>query len=214
MTGFLATIGVHDFWLFVLAGLALNVTPGPDTFYIVGRSVAQGRRAGVISALGIGTGCLVHMTASALGLSLVMARIPTAFIVIRGAGAVYLIYLGARMLFPQSDAAETIAKQPASSSTRRTYVQAMLTNILNPKVVLFFLAFLPQFVTATTSHRTVALLFLGFVFVVNGTLWCFVLAWFAAGLSQGLRQSKTAARWLERGAGALFIALGLRVARG
>jgi RhtB (resistance to homoserine/threonine) family protein len=206
-------LGIHDFWLFVFAGLALNMTPGPDTLYIVGRSVSQGRGAGMLSALGISTGSLVHTTFAAFGLSVLLAQSANAFTVIRWAGAAYLIYLGLRMLLSAPTENEGELSRPPMANPWIVYRQAVTTNILNPKVALFFLAFLPQFVEPDTPHRTLALLVLGLVFVTNGTFWCLGVAWFAATVSRRLRTRRAASAWLARLTGALFIGLGVRVAR-
>jgi threonine/homoserine/homoserine lactone efflux protein len=186
--------GIHDFCLFVLAGLALNATPGPDTLYIVGRSIAQGRWAGVLAALGISTGSLVHTAFAAFGLSVLLTRSATAFTVVRWVGAAYLIYLGLRMLLTSQSAADAVASLGSQSRASHwtIYRQAVLTNVLNPKVAIFFLAFLPQFVEPDSPHRTLALLLLGIVFVTNGTFWCLGLAWSAASVSRRLRQRRSA----------------------
>jgi RhtB (resistance to homoserine/threonine) family protein len=206
-------LGIHDFWLYLIAGLVLIMTPGPDTLYIVGRSVAQGRRAGMLSALGISTGSLIHTTFAALGLSVLLARSATAFTVVRWVGAAYLIYLGLRMLFAARKTAPGELSRPAAANLWTIYRQAITTNILNPKVALFFLAFLPQFVEPDAPHRTLALLLLGVVFVLNGTFWCLGIAWFAATVSRRFRERQSASVWLSRAAGVLFVGLGVRVAR-
>ena len=130
-------IGIHHFWLFVAAGLLLNVTPGPDTFYILGRSISQGRAAGILSALAISTGCLFHTTAAALGLSVILARSAIAFEIIRYAGAAYLAYLGLRLMLAKSADAGNGESLPRASLWT-IYRQGVLTNVLNPKVALFF----------------------------------------------------------------------------
>jgi threonine/homoserine/homoserine lactone efflux protein len=130
-------LGIHDFWLFVIAGLVLNMTPGPDTLYIVGRSVAQGRGAGMLSALGISTGSLVHTTFAALGLSVLLARSATAFTVVRWVGAAYLIYLGLRMLFATRQSSGEV-NLPAAANSWTIYRQAITTNILNRRLPCFF----------------------------------------------------------------------------
>lgn len=210
-------LGIHDFWLFVTAGLLLNLTPGPDTLYIVGRSIAQGRRAGVLSVLGISTGVLVHTAAAAIGLSALLASSATAFTVVRYAGAAYLVYLGVRLLVSRGDDPPTAPDTTIASETCdpwTVYRQGVLTNVLNPKVALFFLAFLPQFVDPSSPHRTAAFLTLGLVFVLSGTTWCLVVACFAAAASRRLRERRTTGKWLNRLSGGLFIGLGVRVARG
>jgi threonine/homoserine/homoserine lactone efflux protein len=207
-------LGIHHFWLFALSGLILNITPGPDTLYILGRTIAQGRRAGLLSVLGISSGVLVHTFAAGVGLSALLVHSATAFTTVRYAGAVYLVYLGARLILaPASDIALSDSPTPTGSSWD-VYRQGMLTNVLNPKVALFFLAFLPQFVDPVSPHRTTAFFALGLVFVLSGTLWCLILVCFAAALSRRLRQRPTAGRWLNRLSGTAFIGLGLKVARG
>lgn len=209
-------LGVHDLWLFILSGLILNITPGPDTFYILGRSIAQGRRAGLLSVLGISSGILVHTIAAGAGLSAILARSAAAFTIIRYIGAAYLFYLGIRLLLTSSGSkpsnTNSIPHQISSSWT--IYRQGLLTNMLNPKVALFFLAFLPQFVQASSPHRMAAFLLLGLIFVFNGALYCLMLVYFAAGLSSRFRQRPSATSLLNRLCGVLFVGLGLKVARG
>lgn len=204
--------GIHDFPVFLITGILLNLTPGPDTFYILGRSLAQGRGAGVASALGIGAGALVHTLAAALGLSALIAASATAFLAVKLAGALYLIYLGARMLRTRTAASASIPTGFASSGFAAVFRQGLITNVLNPKVALFFLAFMPQFIAAESETKFAAFLTLGLCFVVTGTLWCLALAWFASLLGDRLRGSPSFASTLNRLAGALFIALGLRLA--
>ena len=209
-------LGIHDFWLFVASGVLLNMTPGPDTLYIVGRSVAQGRRAGVLSVLGISTGILVHTLAAAIGLSALLAGSATAFTVLRYAGAAYLIYLGLRLLLSgggEGGPADT-PNTDVPPGSWAVYRQGLLTNVLNPKVALFFLAFLPQFVDPNSPHRVAAFLFLGLAFVCTGTAWCLGVVWFASAASRRLRERRGTGRWLNRVSGAVFIGLGVRVARG
>jgi threonine/homoserine/homoserine lactone efflux protein len=203
--------GIHDFALFLATGILLNLTPGPDTVYILGRSVAQGRRAGIASALGICAGSIFHTCAAALGLSAFLATSAWAFTAVKLAGAAYLIFLGIRAL---RHSAERMAlpgqfKQDTASAAFR---QGVLTNVLNPKVALFFLAFLPQFIDATAPSKMTAFLVLGFTFVTTGTIWCLMLAWFASTFSSKLRGNPTVAVMLNRAVGSLFIFLGLRLA--
>lgn len=207
----MTTLGIHDFWVFLLTGILLNLTPGQDTLYILGRSIAQGRGAGVAAALGISTGSLVHTMAAALGLSAVLAASSSAFWVVKLAGASYLAWLGARMLFARRSPAACPGVF-AAVNFGTAYRQGILTNVLNPKVALFFLAFLPQFIAADSPHKFTAFLVLGLSFIITGTLWCLALACFAARLGHQLRSSSTAADLLNRAAGALFIALGVKLA--
>jgi threonine/homoserine/homoserine lactone efflux protein len=206
-------LGIQDFWLFILSGLLLNVTPGPDTAYIVGRSVQIGWRGGAAAALGIGTGCLVHVFGAAIGLSALLAASSAAFTLVKWAGAAYLCFMGVKMLLshaaaPTSDEASAGGAIPL----RQVFWQGALTNALNPKVALFFLAFLPQFVAPDSPHRAAAFLLLGLIFVCNGTLWCLGVAAFAARAAGRVRQSGQALRWVNRALGGLFVYLGVRMA--
>jgi RhtB (resistance to homoserine/threonine) family protein len=203
--------GIHDFGLFLAAGILLNLTPGPDTVYILGRSIAQGREAGIASALGICVGSIFHSCAAALGLSAILATSAVAFAAIKLLGGAYLIFLGIKMLLDRRRQLSL-----PSNFRRRTTIaafrQGVFTNVLNPKVALFFLAFLPQFIDPASNMKVFAFLMLGLTFVTTGTIWCLILAWFASSFSERLRTNETIGQWLNRAAGALFVFLGLRLA--
>jgi RhtB (resistance to homoserine/threonine) family protein len=203
--------GIHDFGLFLAAGILLNLTPGPDTVYILGRSIAQGREAGIASALGICVGSIFHSCAAALGLSAILATSAVAFAAIKLLGGAYLIFLGIKMLLDRRRQLSL-----PSNFRRRTTIaafrQGVFTNVLNPKVALFFLAFLPQFIDPASNMKLLAFLTLGLTFVITGTIWCLILAWFASALSERLRENETIGQWLNRAAGALFVFLGARLA--
>jgi len=203
--------GIHDFGLFLAAGILLNLTPGPDTVYILGRSIAQGREAGIASALGISLGSIFHTCAAALGLSAILATSAVAFGAIKLLGGAYLIFLGIKMILDRRKQLSL----PSSFRRRTTsaaFRQGILTNILNPKVALFFLAFLPQFIDPGSNAKIAAFISLGLTFVTTGTMWCLVLAWFASAFSKRLRTNETISQWLNRTAGALFVFLGVRLA--
>ncbi len=200
----------HSLLLFVGAGLLLNLTPGPDLLYILGRSVSQGRSAGVLSAVGVGAGCVVHVLGAALGLSALLLAVPRAYDVVRLAGAAYLVVLGVKALRSRAGALEVKALAPLSP--RRIFFQGALTNVLNPKVALFFLAFLPQFADPARGPLAPQLLLLGAIFAVNATIVCSGFALFASGLGAWLRTRYGVSRLLDRMTGGLFIALGLRLA--
>jgi threonine/homoserine/homoserine lactone efflux protein len=206
-------LGIHDFWLFVVSGLALNITPGPDTAYIVGRSAQFGWRGGAAATLGISTGCLVHVFACAVGLSALLAASATAFNLIKWAGAAYLCFIGIRMLLARGDApVETPSRENGAMSPSKVFWQGALTNILNPKVALFFLAFLPQFVDAAAPHKALAFLVLGLTFICNGTIWCLGVAGFSAKTASRFRRSGRIMRWINRALGGMFVFLGARLA--
>ena len=203
--------GIHNFVLFITAGILLNLTPGPDTLYILGRSVAHGRRAGIASALGITVGSIFHTGAAALGLSAVLATSAWAFMFVKLAGGAYLIFLGVRALLEKQNELSLPAHFKRNSAAA-AFRQGIVTNILNPKVALFFLAFLPQFIDSNAPSKTLAFIVLGLTFVVTGTSWCLVLAWFSSAFSARLRENRTIAAWMNRVVGSLFIFLGLRLA--
>ncbi len=212
-------LGIHEFWLFVVSGLLLNITPGPDTAYIVGRSVQLGWRGGAAAALGISCGCLVHVFGAAIGLSALLMASSAAFTLIKWAGAAYLCFIGVSLLLSrlQADADKALAGHDAMAprqtlSLRQVFWQGALTNVLNPKVALFFLAFLPQFVAAHSPHKAAAFLLLGLIFIFNGTLWCLGVAAFAARAARRIKQSGRAQLWINRALGALFIYIGVRIA--
>jgi RhtB (resistance to homoserine/threonine) family protein len=210
MAGGEGMLGTQDLAVFVTAGVLLNLTPGPDTVYIVTRTVAQGRRAGVLSALGICAGCLCHVFLVAFGLAGLLAASATAFQVVKFAGAAYLVYLGIQAIREKPD-----GNPEVSAATRgddvAVFRQGVLTNLLNPKVVLFFLAFLPQFVQPDAEPGPVPFLFLGLVFLTTGTIWCLILVRLAAFASKGLRSNRRLVGVLEKITGGVFVALGLNL---
>lgn len=203
--------GIHDFGLFLTAGVLLNLTPGPDTLYILGRSIAHGRRDGVASALGICVGSIFHTGAAALGLSAFLATSAWAFAAVKLGGAAYLIFLGLRALL-QREQNVSVPAQFKTNTASAAFRQGILTNILNPKVALFFLAFLPQFIDPAAPSKLAAFLVLGLTFVTTGTIWCLILASFASAFSARLRENPTVATFLNRAVGSLFVLLGLRLA--
>jgi threonine/homoserine/homoserine lactone efflux protein len=204
--------GTQHFFTFLAAGIILNLTPGQDTMYILGRSIAQGRRAGILSALGISTGGLVHTLATALGLSAILASSAEAFILVKWTGAGYLVYLGVHMFMNKSADRQTSEQELPEYSDRRIYLQGFLTSVLNPKVALFFLAFLPQFVDPGSPHKVLPFLFLGGVFMTTGTIWCLTLAILSARLTEFLRTGSGASRIMQWIAGTVFIGLGIKLA--
>lgn len=206
-------LGIHELWLFIISGLLLNITPGPDTAYIIGRSIQLGWRGGAAAALGIGCGCLVHVFAAAIGLSALLAASSAAFMVVKWVGAAYLCFVGVQMLFSRPKALATGASTESGAvPLHQVFWQGALTNALNPKVALFFLAFLPQFVAADSPHKALAFAVLGLIFVFNGTLWCLGVAAFAARAAQRIRRSGNLLGWINRALGGLFVYLGVRIA--
>lgn len=196
--------------LFVAAGLVLNLTPGPDLLYITARSLGQGWRAGAASALGIAAGCLVHTAAAALGVSALLAATPLAYDAVRLCGAAYLVWLGAQALQSRAPAGAAGALSPAP--LRSVFWQGFVTNVLNPKVALFFLAFLPQFADPARGAFALQVLVLGLIFIANGLWVCLLVARAAATLSDWARRRAGAIGWIQRGSGVLLLALGVHLA--
>lgn len=204
--------GVHDFALFVASGILLNLTPGADTLYIVTRATTLGRQAGAVAALGIAAGCCVHIVAAGLGLSALLATSAVAFTAVKLAGAAYLIYMGVALWRTGPRSPKPAAAPLPATSPGRIFVQGALTNILNPKVALFFLAFLPQFVDPAGTSRLAAFLLLGTVFNTTGLLWNLFVAWSSAGIGRRVDGLPGRMHALHRIAGAVFVALGVKLA--
>lgn len=203
--------GIQNFEAFLLACIVLNLIPGSDTFYILGRSLAQGRSVGIASALGISAGTLVHAFASAIGLSALITASATAFLLVKLVGAAYLIYLGVNMLIRKTDAKLTNSAS-LEPSFHNAFRQGMITNVLNPKVAMFFLAFLPQFVSHNSSAPMLSFFVLGITFVFTSTIWTLILAWSSSAIGTTLRDNPKHLNYLNKGAGALLVGLGIKLA--
>lgn len=204
--------GIVNFGAFLLSSVLLNITPGADTVYILGRSISGGRKNGVVSALGISTGVLVHTTLAAFGLSVVLAQSAAAFNLVKWAGAAYLVWMGIRALFSRGTAMEK-GGQPGTDDGTRTYFQGVLTNVLNPKVALFFLAFLPQFVAPEHSAGPLPFLLLGLTFFCTSTVWCVIVACGSSAAALLLTRKQGMSALFGRLAGILYIGLGLNLLR-
>jgi threonine/homoserine/homoserine lactone efflux protein len=201
---------LHTIALFMVAALALNFAPGPDMLYVIARSTGEGRRAGIASALGIAVGCLVHTGALALGLSALLAAVPLAYQLIRYAGAAYLVYLGIGALTHAMPLDRVVALEPTPLGA--IFRQGVVTNVLNPKVALFFLAFLPQFIDPSRGNPAFQIMVLGLLFNTSGTLVNLGVAALSSGATGWLRRRERSARALQRVTGTIFIALGVRLA--
>lgn len=200
---------LHSLLLFLAAGLALNFTPGPDMLYVAARGASEGRSAGIVSALGIGAGTLVHIALVAFGLAALLAAVPVAYTVVRIGGALYLIYLGIRAL--RSNASVALEHLPPASLAA-IFRQGVITNVLNPKVALFFLAFLPQFVDPSRGNPAFQVVILGLLFDTTGTLVNLGVALGSSRAAARLRGGSRAGETLQKLTGILFIGLGLRLA--
>ena len=201
----------HDLTLFIISGLLLNMAPGPDSLLIMTRSATQGWRAGSAAALGIGAGTMVHIFAAAFGLSALLATSVTAFSVVKYIGAAYLMYIGARLLLSKQSDNEPQAA-PLAAPYRSIFFQGFLTNVLNPKIVLFFLAFVPQFINLDASNKALSFVVLGLIFNLNGMIWCHLLAVSAAFASARFKIHPRVSLWLNRSIGAAFVSFGIKLA--
>lgn len=225
----MADLGIHHLALFILTGWALNLTPGPDVFYMVTHALKGGWRAGTVAAAGIFAGCLVHVFAATVGLSALIASSATTFTVIKYLGAAYLVYVGFKMITSKPvqlyNAIDNIAAQaistPASdlkalnfvkSDHKKVFLQGFWTNVLNPKVALFFLAFLPQFIAPSAAHPSLAFLALGILFNVSAIPVNMGYVLLAAWLKQRAGVVQRSMHWLERVAGAVFLVFGVKLA--
>ena len=201
--------------LFIAAGWLLNLTPGPDVLYIATHAARSGWRVGLLAGLGITLGCLVHVTAGALGMSALIATSTLAFIMLKWLGAAYLLWVGVRMLLSPAVASQAIQDESAAACDRRNsrqiFLGGFLTNVLNAKVALFFLAFLPQFIASDSSDKALAFALLGLLFVLNSLPVTLGWAMFASAIARGPR-ARRAVRWIDRTAGAMFVFFALRLA--
>jgi threonine/homoserine/homoserine lactone efflux protein len=223
-------LAIHDLPLFAAAALLVNLTPGPDMLFVAGSGAARGVRHGVVAALGVGAGCLFHVALAALGLSALLAASATAFTLVKWTGAAYLVWIGLTMLFArggdsaQADSsagasgqasADASAASTGSSGLARVFWQGAATNALNPKVALFFLAFLPQFIVPGAQNQPLSFVALGLLFTTSGTLVNMLVGLCAAALRARFAAKRGAGAvglWLRRAAGVLFIALGAKLA--
>lgn len=204
-------IDTHNFLLFAFASLMLNIAPGPDMLYVASRSAGQGAKAGVVSSLGIFVGCFVHILAAMFGLSALLAQSAMAFEMLKWAGALYLIYIGI-----QSIRSKGAQFQVQNADNRiplwMLFRQGFITNVLNPKVAIFFLAFLPQFIQPEQGNVSLQILFLGLWFDFSGTATLVLVALMFGRLGDWLTRYPGFVRWQEKIMGSVLVYLGLKLA--
>ncbi|QWH42775.1 LysE family translocator (plasmid) [Bacillus mycoides] len=200
--------GIINYEVFLLTGILLNLIPGADTMYIVGRSISQGRKAGVYSVFGIITGSLVHTLLVAFGLSIILTKSFVLFNTIKVIGVIYLVYLGIKMILDKTN----VAFQASSNklNIRKIYLQGLLTSLTNPKVSLFFIAFLPQFIDIKASGP-MPFIILGLTFTATGLLWCLFVAYFSSYFTKKLRGNQKVGLILNKVTGMIFIGMGLKL---
>lgn len=207
---------ITNLWLFILAGWLLNLTPGPDVLYIVSHALRAGVRAGVVAAMGITAGCFVHVLAAAVGVSALLAASSTAFTVLKWIGAAYLFWVGLKLLWARSDGqSKWVAEKPTDAGVvalKHVFFKGFLTNVLNPKVALFFLAFVPQFIAPGAAHPAWTFVLLGVLFNVNALPVNVGYACVAAWAARRMGVVRRGMQWLDRLAGVLFVGFGLKLA--
>ncbi|PFL18409.1 homoserine lactone transporter [Bacillus cereus] len=200
--------GIINYEVFLLTGILLNLIPGADTMYIVGRSISQGRKAGVYSVFGIITGSLVHTLFVAFGLSIILTKSVVLYNIIKIIGVIYLVYLGIKMVLDKTN----VDFQASSNklNIRKIYIQGLLTSLTNPKVSLFFIAFLPQFID-TKASSPIPFIILGLTFTATGLLWCLFVAYFSSYVTKKLRGNQKVGMILNKVTGMIFIGMGLKL---
>ena len=202
--------GIENFYFFLTVSILINLSPGPDMIYTAARSLSQGTRAGILSALGVFSGCLFHVTAATFGLSKIIEESVLLFSIIKYAGAAYLTYLGIQALLKSKRTKTEIVSVPAIKN-RKIFFQGMLTNILNPKVAIFFLSFLPQFIDPHSSHVKEEIAFLGLWFDLQGTLVLVLVATVTGFFSQVLQKNAAFWGWQNKITGLILLGLGVRM---
>ena len=203
---------INNFATFLLSGILLNITPGNDTIFILTKSMSQGKKAGIMSVLGISTGTVIHTILAALGLSVIISKSLLVFNLLKFAGAAYLLYLGYQLLISKENIISDSKTELTTPNFRKIYLDGVLTNVLNPKVALFFISFLPQFIDPNKHNSVFSFLILGFTFTLTGTIWCLILAIFSAKIFRSLKNNGKIAQYINQFCGVVMISLGLKVA--
>jgi len=201
---------IENFYLFLTVSILINLSPGPDMIYTAARSLSQGIKAGIFSALGIFAGCLFHITVAVVGLSKIIEQSVLLFSIIKYAGAGYLIYLGIRALLNKKKTSTEITSLP-SMTNRKIFLQGMLTNILNPKVAIFFLSFLPQFIDPQSVYLKEQIAFLGFWFDLQGTGILIIVATITGVFRNLLQKNPGFWNWQEKITGIILVGLGIKM---
>lgn len=201
---------IVNYWGFIVAALILNITPGSDTIYILSRTLAQGKRAGVASVLGISSGILIWGLLVSFGLAAVLTKLPSLMMAIKLIGAAYIIWIALQMWRHSSLDAASLQDGMQDLSVWKVYRQGIITNLLNPKIALFFMAFLPQFVSVGTTSPA-PFLALTATFIVTGTLWCLTLVVLAGLISGHLKREPRLAAYISKGSAAVLGAMGVHI---
>ncbi|MCY9664495.1 LysE family translocator [Paenibacillus alginolyticus] len=202
--------GIVNYEVFLLTGILLNLIPGADTMYVMGRSISQGRNAGIYSVYGIISGSLIHTLLVAFGLSIILTKSLLLFNIIKIVGVIYLVYLGIKMLLDKTNVNFSAASESNKQNISKIYTQGLLTSLTNPKVSLFFIAFLPQFIDKKASGP-IPFIILGLTFTFTGLLWCLFIAYFSSYITKKVRGSAKIGTVLNKITGIIFIGMGLKL---
>lgn len=207
-------MGIENYTTFAFTALLFIMTPGMDTVFVLNKAISQGKTSGAYAALGVNAGIAVHTLFAALGLSLLVAQSPYAFTAIKYVGAIYIIYLGIMQLRKRLDPVFVNGVVQNQTTRKNTFTSGFMTNALNPKVALFFLAFFPQFITPTQLQNPVPFLILGLTYAVMGIVWYLCLTYFAGTFSQTLQGNPKTNVWINKISGVIFVLMGIGIAIG
>ena len=202
-------LGITNYEAFIITCIIVNITPGADTIYLLSRSISLGRKAGIYSMIGILLGCGIHTILVALGLSIILAKSAMAFMTVKTIGAIYLAYLGISALY-KKDTTILFTSQ-TNITIKNTLIQGLLTNLLNPKVSLFFLSFLPQFITPNSNYGIIPFIALGSTFIFTSTIWLLILILCSANITSFLRNNETSSKLINKLCGCIYLALGVKL---
>lgn len=207
-------LGIENYITFMVTALFFIMTPGIDTVFVLNKSIGQGRKSGIVSAMGINTGILTHTFLSAIGLTVLIAKSAIAFMVIKYIGAAYLVYIGVKKYMDTSALFTENRVSEVKNSSKNDFWSGFFTNSLNPKVALFFLAFFPQFITPSKLEDPVPFVLLGVTFAIIGVIWYVTLTMFASTFSTKIKWNPNSGIWLNRVSGFVFVLMGLQIAFG
>ncbi|WP_440122397.1 LysE family translocator [Tenacibaculum sp. Ill] len=205
-------MGIENFIAFLVATVLFVLTPGIETVFLINKSISQGRRSGVYTSFGLNTGALVHTLFGALGLSIMVAKSAIFFALIKYLGAAYLIYLGVAKVMSKKGLIADTNEEQKKDSAKSSFTSGFVTNILNPKVALFFIAFFPQFISPTEIENPVPFIILGVIYATMTTVWYLVLTSFAGSFSTKIKENEKIGVRLNKVSGAIFVLMGLQIA--
>lgn len=209
---YICHMGIDNFVTFALTAFLFIMTPGMDTLFVINKAIGQGKKAGIYSALGVNAGVLFHTVLAALGLSLIVAKSVLAFAIVKYLGAAYLIYLGVNKIISKNNGIVLTAVDKADKSNMQNFLSGVVTNVLNPKVALFFLAFFPQFIKKEALSQSLPFIILGLTYVFLGLIWYLLLSVFVSFFSEKFISNPKAGNYLNKFSGVAFVLMGLKVA--